>query len=170
LSTVSSVSPPRLSLTVGVPSNLLGFYVMGLIGNRKMSEKTIRKGTLISIMISLSPTLLYPLHRNYLGETASLLFVLVSIICGALNILSPIILPKYRKISMSSSIGLGIGSAWIGLGIWVFSKFPILPSNETNLSFAAAIGWFIWTYLTEIPFLLLLVPPIIKIVSNAFNI
>ena len=77
--------------------------------------------------------------------------------------------PKWRSVNIASIIGLGTGSIWIGLGVWAYSKFFILPTGETNLSFYAALGWFIWTYFTEIPFLLLLVPPILNASYAAFK-
>ena len=109
---------------------------------------------------------MYPI---YFGSSTSLFFVWISLICIALTIGIVLIFPDWRGVNIASVIGLGVGSLWIGLGVWVYSKFFLLPTNETNLSFFAALGWFIWTYFTEIPFLLLLVPPILKASYAAFS-
>ena len=159
-----------LSLTVGVPSNLLGFYIVGLIGRKELDKKSTTIGTVTALIISLSPVFLYPLHVGYFGAPTSLLFVSIGLICATLTVLMNVFSPSWRNVNIASVIGLGVGSAWIGLGVWVFSKFSSLPTGETNLSYLAALGWFMWTYLTEIPFLILLVPPILKVVYSAFNI
>jgi uncharacterized membrane protein len=160
---------PVLSLTVGVPSNFIGFYLLGYIGRKKLDMKLLFSGTVLGVIFAISSLALYFMYPNYFGSSTSLFFVWISLICIALTIGIVFIFPNWRGVNIASVIGLGVGSLWIGLGVWVYSKFFILPTGETNLSFFAALGWFIWTYFTEIPFLLLLVPPILKASYAAFS-
>jgi len=158
-----------LSMTVGIPSNLIGFYLVGAIGRKKFDLKTMIVGTTLGVLFALSSIFLYLLYPTYFGATASIFFVGISLVCVAVTIGVLFLSPNWRAVNLASVIGLGVGSIWIGVGVWAYSYFFILPTGEMNLSFFAALGWFIWTYFTEIPFLLLLVPPILKACYAAFS-
>lgn len=158
-----------LSLTVGVPSNLLGFYLLGYFGRKKLEIKSMLIGAVLGVMFALASVFLYLLYPGYFGMSTSLFFIVISLVCVALTVAVIVFFPAWRAVNIASVIGLGAGSIWIGLGVWVYSRFFALPTGEANLSFFAALGWFIWTYFTEIPFLLLLVPPILKTCYLAFR-
>jgi|YelNatPaOPRAMG01_1025707.scaffolds.fasta_scaffold00571_4 hypothetical protein len=99
-----------LSLTVGVPSNFIAFYIIG---------KVCRKYSL----------------RRYL---------------------------------ISATIGLAVGSIIIGIGLFFWSQaFPLPFSNEvTPLAFEAAFTISAWTFISEIPFLYILVPPMVRMIRD----
>ncbi len=160
---------PLLSIIVGVPSNFLGFYIVGLLARKKLSKNISITGILLGIAFVILTIILLVFSPNYLGEPTSQLFVGLSVVCTILLLVIFVLLPKWRSYGIASVIGLGVGALWIGLGVWVFSKFfTIATTGETNISLYAALGWFIWTYFTEIPFLLLAVPPILKACYLAF--
>jgi hypothetical protein len=71
---------------------------------------------------------------------------------------------------VGSTIGLLIGSAIIGAMVPLFSQFFIMPGQTivTPLTVAGGLAYIIWTFSTEIPFLLVLGPPIIEAVYKAF--
>ena len=104
-----------LSLLVGVPSNFLGFYIIGKLANHKSS---------------------------------------------------------YIRMIIASIIGLGVGSFIIGIGLWGYSNIFILPPLSPDVP---TTGWTIyiglvsalWTFISEIPFLIFIVPPLVKILDNA---
>jgi uncharacterized membrane protein len=158
-----------LSLTVGVPSNLLAFYLIGYIERRKLSRGATLAGTVLGVSFALSSVLLYVLYPSYFSTDTSLFFVGLSLVCVALTLGVIFLTPKWRGVNVASVIGLGVGSVWIGLGVLAYSRFFVLPTGEAEISLFAALGWFIWTYFTEIPFLLLLVPPILKACYAAFS-
>jgi hypothetical protein len=66
--------------------------------------------------------------------------------------------PKWRSYSVGSVVGLGAGSTIIGLGLAAYLGTPLYYS----------LGWFVWTFATEIPFLLLLGPPVLQACYRAF--
>lgn len=101
---------PLLSLSVGVTSNFIAFYILGYA------------------------TRTYSLKRYILASTSSLL----------------------------------VGSAVIGLGIWGWSQYFLLPGTAkvAPMPLIAALSTFIWTFVSEIPFLLILVPPIVEAVKK----
>jgi len=54
------------------------------------------------------------------------------------------------------------------LGLWGFSQFFVLPiGGVKNAPLIAAAVWFLWTYLTEIPFLYFILPPLIYAIVRA---
>jgi len=71
-------------------------------------------------------------------------------------------------VQAASSIGLAVGSLIIGFGIVAYSSFFVMPQvlglGSGALPIVFAYGTTLWTYLSEIPFLLVLTPPIVKAV------
>ena len=78
--------------------------------------------------------------------------------------------PEWKSYGLASVIGLIVGSAIIGFGLWGYSQFLTLPLTgfERNAPLYASILWLVWTFATEIPFLVTFVPPIAKICYRAF--
>ena len=62
--------------------------------------------------------------------------------------------------------GLLIGSSIIGVTVPIFSQFfaPI----PTEMTLVAVFGYLLWTFASEIPFLLILGPPILQACYQAF--
>jgi len=79
---------------------------------------------------------------------------------------------RWASFQTAASIGLGVGSVWIGLGIVGYSSLFTLPAvlglGSGALPFTFAYGTTAFTYLSEIPFLLLLTPPIVAASRAAF--
>jgi hypothetical protein len=79
---------------------------------------------------------------------------------------------RWANFQTAASIGLGVGSVWIGFGIVGYSSLFTLPSilglGNGALPFTFAYGTIAFTYLSEIPFLLLLTPPIVAASRAAF--
>ncbi len=155
-----------LSLLVGVTSNFVAFYLVGYIGQKNLKEPFILTSGVFGLILALISFWL--LTQGYLNSFTSYLFIMICIFSVVLALVINYIWPDWRSVGIGSIIGLSVGSAIIGLGIWVFSQFFILPSGETSLPFQASFLWFIWTYATEIPFLVTLVPPILKACYMAF--
>jgi len=109
---------PFLSLSVGVTSNFIAFYILG-----HMTRE-------------------YSLKRYLIAATVSLL----------------------------------VGSAIIGVGVCAWSQFFLLPGavELSPLPMVGAWSTFLWTFISEIPFLLILVPPMVeaakRIVPRARNL
>ena len=147
-----------LSLSVGVPANFVGFYLIGKIYNLKLSEK----GIILAVVAELS----LALFGSYILFSQKLLqpdLVLASLISFILTLIPALwFRGDERRMVFAGSTGLLVGSLIIGIGVWLFSQFFLLPTGEKNLPSWAAFAWFVWTYVTEIPFIALLVPPIVN--------
>lgn len=74
-----------------------------------------------------------------------------------------------RRYLVVSTVSLLIGSAIIGVGVYLWSQFFVLPGSDVlaPMPLVGALSTFLWTFISEIPFLWILVPPIIKAVKKA---
>jgi hypothetical protein len=99
-------------------------------------------------------------------------FVLaIFIVSYAVVIAVGFIRPKWRSFGAASVTGSIFGSAIIGIGVWGYSQFFALPAaigGESNLPYYAGMILFAWTFATEIPFMVILVPPIAEACYKAF--
>jgi hypothetical protein len=77
---------------------------------------------------------------------------------------------EWRSYGIASIIGLGIGSTIIGFVVWAYSQIFTLPLavGEGPFPIYVAFVFLIWTFATEIPFLIILGPPILRSCFKAF--
>jgi len=154
-----------LSLTVGVPANFVCFYLIG-----KLSRAETRLSTLTSIFIQGAIPLALVITLAYFSLIDRTTASVLGGACAASLALSLAVakaFEQWRTYMLASSAGLMVGSLIVGFGVWLFSQFFTLPTGSRNLPLMAAIIWFIWTYATEIPFLIALAPPIIWALRKA---
>ena len=158
-----------LSLTVGVPSNFVGFYLIGLISRKNMKWRNIVIALLIgSAALTGMTGYLFLIDQLTLDIVALFLGVLFA--CVAIVIGVGLWKSEWKSYGLASVIGLFVGSAIIGFGLWAYSHFLPLPLAgwERNAPFYASFLWLVWTFATEIPFLVTIVPPVVKICYKAF--
>ena len=165
-----------LSLLVGVPSNFVGFFLLGWL-TRRNSSRVVRKVLLgLSLLI---PILLaaYGIYYYLLSGASGLsspqyLLALVGVIAVVAIVAFTALRSGWAEFEIASSIGLGAGSAMIGLGIVAYSSIFTLPAvlglgrEPLPITFMYATTAF--TYLSEIPFLVLLTPPVVAACRAAF--
>ncbi|MCS6769847.1 MAG: hypothetical protein NZ570_05370 [Candidatus Caldarchaeum sp.] len=161
---------PVLSITVGVTSNVAGFYVLGVLA--RTLAKTSR-GPVLSTALQAIPlaAALLTLWANPFGDPAvGSIFLGAAALSLAISIFYSLYRPAYAGLIAASSLGLLLGATIIGLGVWAYSQFFSLPAaagGGRSLPLFAAALWFLWTYLTEIPFLMTLLPPLTAAVRRA---
>jgi uncharacterized membrane protein len=160
---------PLLSLLVGVPSNFIGFYFIGVISRKDLEWTKIL--IILSAIVSLSSIGLgYALYL-YVSLNATILFISLIIATYLITIFIGFKWPEWRSYGIASIVGLAVGSVIIGIGVWAYSHIFLLPEvvgGGTNLPLWTTLVWFIWTFATEIPFLITLGPPILKACYKAF--
>jgi len=154
-----------LSVTVGVPSNFLGFYLLGYIARKEINLRKLAVVLAIGVLIiiggiySIVAYLPETFEFTGLSTTDSILLFLAAVGGSyALIIIIASLWPEWKSYGVASVIGLGVGSAIIGIGLVAYLNTP----------FYYSLLWFIWVFTTEIPFLLLLGPPILKACYRAF--
>jgi uncharacterized membrane protein len=160
---------PLLSLTVGVTSNFVGFYIIGLISRKSINWKKTLSISIILVAF-LSIVMGYVLYF-YISANASILFTSIVIATYLITVAVGFKWPAWRSYGIGSMVGLGVASALIGIGVWAYSHIFVLPiavSAISNLPLSTAVIWFVWTFATEIPFLITLGPPILNACYKAF--
>jgi hypothetical protein len=158
-----------LSLTVGCTSNFAGFYLIGWISRKNMNWRN-----LILLLIVGSAALtgmigyLFMINQLDLGLVAMFLGILYA--CVVIVIGFGLWKPEWKNYGLASVIGLLVGSAIIGFGLWAYSQILPLPLTgmERNAPLYASVSWLVWTFATEIPFLVIIVPPVVKVCYRAF--
>ena len=168
---------PLLSLTVGLTANFAGFFIIGYISQRKIDmKKLLLSATLTGSILTaglLLPTVVLPAEFTaFTGLPAtSIIIVAVITVFVSLGIITTASRrwSEWKSFGVASVIGLGVGAAIIAFGIWVYSQLFFSPTGYINApihaSFIPII--FVWTFATEIPFILLLAPPVIKVCYRA---
>jgi len=151
-----------LSLTVGVPANYAGFYTMGVLARWKGRLSLL---TISSLMPSAVIVMLG--YAGLLRGEAFKILLIATLISAGISIVASIARKEFTPMLLACSIGLIIGSLIIGIGVWLFSQFFTLPSGESMLPVWAGAVWFVWTFSSEIPFLVIFVPFLVKILEKA---
>ncbi len=151
---------PLLSLMAGVTSNFAGFWLIGYIANKKIHWRTptLAYGLVTALLMAIA--YIYT-DAFYVATIAAVYIVFVAVVIAS---------SKWRSYEAGSVIGLLTGSAIIGAMVPLFGAFFTPPGGVPLAPFtlAGGLALFIWTFCSEILFLLLLGPPIIEAIRRAF--
>jgi hypothetical protein len=151
---------PLLSLMAGITSNFTMFFLIGYLSRKKTGW--------------IAPTLIYGIITVFLAWIAYVYAGIfwVGVVVGSYVVFLVLALLKlkWRNYEFASVTGLLVGSAIIGamvpLYAYLFTQVGQTPIASFTL--AGGLALFIFTFATEIPFLLILGPPIIEAVYRAF--
>jgi hypothetical protein len=164
-----------LSLMVGVPSNFVGFFLVGWLTHKNPG----RIGRYLLLGVSLVvPVLIgtaYFVSEYILSGGFTVVQYIFAVII-AVVILTLLAFTSFRSkwtsFEIGGSIGLGVGSFIIGIGLVLYSSFFSLPKvlglGTTRLPLEFMYGATAFTFFTEILFLLFLTPPIVSACRAAF--
>lgn len=169
---------PLLSLSAGVSANFAAFFLIGYVSRTNLDWKKLSMsvviGSIIIVAGLLMPTLLLPIESvGYTGlstfETTALFIVTVVVSLIVIAVVSRFV-REWRNFAVGSVIGAGVGSAIIAIVVWAYSQalFSATGYIKAPIQSAFVPIIFVWTFATEIPFILLLGPPIIKACYNAY--
>ena len=159
-----------LSLTVGSTSNFALFYIIGWISRQRMEWRNILALLFVG-SVALTGMIAYLFLINQLTLDIVAMFLAVLFASDAIVICFGLWKPEWKTYGLASVIGLLVGSAIIGFGLWGYSQIlplPLTTGFELNAPFYASFFWLVWTFATEIPFLVTIVPPVAKICYRAF--
>jgi uncharacterized membrane protein len=157
-----------LSLMAGVPSNVVMFAIIGYLSMKKVNWKIplLGLGIISALLVWIASTVLSSPPYGFEYQLLAL-----SVIIGAYVVLAILVfLTKWKSFVLGSTLGLLAGSSIIAAMVPLFSEFFILPGNTavTPLGVTGGLIYLVWTFATEIPFLLVLGPPIIEAIYRAF--
>jgi hypothetical protein len=170
---------PLLSLAAGVPPNFIMFFIIGYISQRPLGIKKLTIGATIAAVVVLAglllPTLILPAEFALAtGGLSTWVIVAIFVSTVVLSLVAITIAskrwPKWRSYAVGSIIGQGVGAAILSVAVWGYSQlfFSTAGYFEEPLPALLIPAIFIWTFATEIPFVLLVGPPVIKACYNAF--
>jgi hypothetical protein len=152
---------PILSLLAGVTANFACFWLIGYLARKRFRWALSIAGygafTAVLLVIAYLYTELSYVVIVALSYAIFLTFALA--IRKWFN-------PKWQNFEIGSVIGLLVGSAIIGLMVPVYLAY--FAPNTTPITLSSGLAYLIWTFTTEIPFLLVLGPPIVSAVYLAF--
>jgi len=158
-----------LSLAVGVTSNYVMFHLIGWISAKEIPSK------LVNAVLGFAAVVVFLVFAAtwYLGGEIDFITTLIFVIFCALSLLLLFVVnrfwPRWRSYALGSVVGNACGSAIVGIGLWAFSQFFVLPSNMGyQVPLSAAVIWFVWTFSNQMPFLLIFGPPILNACYRAF--
>ena len=159
ISDVALGGSPVLSLMAGITSNFLGFWLLGYIANKKFDPQ---KSSLIYGVLTAVAAVIAYVYTNLLS---------IGIIIGCYAVFLAIIWirKKWASYELGSVVGLLVGSLIIGVMVPVYAAL-FAPESTVfpGLTDAGILALFTWTFVTEIPFMLVLGPPIIEAIHKAF--
>jgi hypothetical protein len=159
ISDVSLGGSPLLSLMAGITSNFVGFWLIGYIANKKVN---IKNSTVIFTAITVICAAIAYLYASVLA---------IGVILGCYVVFLVVVWrgKKYVSYELGSVVGLLVGSLIIGIMVPVYAVlFAPTVTTLPGLTAAGILGLFTWTFATEIPFLLILGPPILEAINRAF--
>ncbi len=149
---------PLLSLMAGVTSNFAAFFLVGYIAKKKI------RWTIPVIAYGVATAALIWIAYVY----ADIIFMAIAAACYIIFLVPTVALrnSKWRSFELGSVIGMLVGAAIIGIMVPVYTQF--FAPAATPFTVPVAMATFLFTFFTEIPFLLILGPPIIWAIYRAF--
>lgn len=77
---------------------------------------------------------------------------------------------EWRSYSVGSVIGQGVGAIIVAIGVWAYSQLFFSASGYLKQPLNASLMpiIFVWTFATEMPFVLLVGPAVLKVCYKAF--
>jgi uncharacterized membrane protein len=161
-----------LSLVAGVPPNFILFFLIGYLSYRNISLKQALAGVTITGVGLLVPTLLLiPDITTFTGLSANALiisFTLTVLLSLAIIAAVSIRWKEWRSYAIGAVVGQAAGAALLSVTVWLASPYFLSYFTSGPIPAYFVLPIFIWTFATELPFILLLGPPIIKVCYRAF--
>ena len=169
---------PFLSLTAGVPPNFIVFFTIGYISAKDIDMKKLITTAVLAVVVItaglLVPTVIAPAEfATATGlSTIQILALFVSTVVVSLAVI--LVVSKrwqqWRSYAVGSVIGMVAGAALLSVSYWGYSQLFYDPAGYVQAPLAVSFIpiLFVWTFITEIPFVLMAGPPIIKACYKAF--
>jgi hypothetical protein len=160
-----------LSLVAGVPPNFILFFLIGYISYRNISLKQALAGVIVAAVGLLAPTIILlpdiTAYTTLSTEVFLLSFTLTFILSLAIIAAVAVRWKEWRSYAIAAVVGQAVGAGLLSITVWGVSPL-FLSFFEAPLSASLIFPIFVWTFATELPFILLAGPPIIKICYRAF--
>ena len=163
-----------LSLAAGVPPNFLLFFLIGYISYRNIDLKKTMIGLVVAAVGLSVPTLVFlPNLVTYTGLSSLELILIFSLtVILSLVAIAVVILrwKQWRSFALAAVIGQAVGAGLLSATVWLVSPLFLSIINYNGKPFPVSfiLPLFVWTFATELPFVLLVGPPVINACYKAF--
>jgi hypothetical protein len=166
-----------LSLAAGVPPNFILFFLIGYLATRNIGmKKTVVSIIIASVIVVVGlilPTLIFPAEFSALTGLTSLEIIIVFSLTVILSlVVITLVAVRWRQwgsYAAAAVIAQAAGAGLLSVTVWAVSPL-FLSSLQIKSAIPATfiLPLFVWTFATEIPFVLLVGPPVIKACYRAF--
>jgi hypothetical protein len=152
-----------LSLIAGVTSNFVAFFLIGYIAKKKIRWITpvITYGVVTAVFIWIG--------YAYTGLDFWTKIAFIGVVASSYIIfLVPVVLlrnSRWRSFEVGSVLGMLLGAGIIAATVPPFIAYFL---NGAPVTVPIALSTFFFTFFTEIPFVLVLGPPIVAAINRAF--
>jgi hypothetical protein len=151
------------TVLVGIPSNFVAFFVIGYIAKKKVqwTIPVIAYGILTAIFVYIG------YMYSGLDFWNTIAFIGIAIASYVIFLVPVVILrnSRWRSFEVGSVVGMLLGAAIIGITYPLFLQYF---AGGAIFTVPLALATFFFTFFTEVPFVLILGPPIIAAVYRAF--
>ena len=160
-----------LSLTAGVPANFILFFLIGYLAHRNIDmKKTVAASVIVAVGLLVPSLIFLPNFTAYTG-LSNLEFILVLFFTVILSLVVICVIAlrwtQWRSFAVASVVAQAIAAGLLSVTVWAVSPL-FLSYFGKPFPFTYVLPLFVWTFATEIPFILLLGPPIIQACYRAF--
>lgn len=169
---------PVLSLVAGVTSNFTMFFLLGYLSHTRIDRKRIALSAIIGSILLVSglllPTFLLPSESLLFTGLSTLDAIALFAVIATASVIASIAIfafkKEWRTFSVGTVIGQSIGATVVSITVWAYSNLFYSQNGyfKAPLPLAYVPLIFVWTIATEIPFILILCPPIINASYKAF--
>jgi uncharacterized membrane protein len=164
-----------LSLVAGVPPNFILFFIIGYLSVRKIDIKKTAATMIVAASVIIAglivPTMLYPVEFAALTglSTTEIVVVFASTVIVSLVVIAAVAIRwrQWRSYAVGAVVGQAAGAALLSVTVWAVSPL-FLSYFQVPVAASFIMPLFVWTFATEIPFILLVGPPVIKACYKAF--
>jgi hypothetical protein len=162
---------PALSLAAGVPPNFVLFFLIGYLAHRNIDLKKTIVGLIIAGTALIVPTAIFlPQFAAFTG-LSNLDFVLVFSFTVVLSLVAIAIVSvrwqQWRSFAIGAIVAQAVGAGLLSVTVWAVSPlFLTYFGKPFPISYIFPL--FVWTFATEIPFVLLVGSPVINTCYKAF--
>jgi hypothetical protein len=160
-----------LSLIAGVPANFILFFLIGYLYTKNISLKQALTFVSLAIIGLLAPSIVFFSDMiAYTGlSNGEFIIIFLLTVVGSLVAIAVVSVrwKEWRSYAIGTVIGQITGGLLLSITVWVVSPL-FLDYFRAPFGTVFILPLFVWTVATEIPFILITGPPIIKAVQRAF--
>jgi len=162
---------PLLSLSAGVPPNFILFFLIGYLAHRSIDlKKTLIFLTAAAVALVVLTVTFLPQIESYTGLSnleLTLVFSFTVILSLVAIAAVSVRWQQWRSFAIGAVIAQAAGAGLLSVTVWAVSPL-FLSYFGKPFPIVWVLPLFVWTFATELPFIMLIGPPVINACYRAF--